>query len=110
MARSTPEAVQAIIDGMKWLGLAHDEGPFYQLKRMDRYKQVIGEMLAVGTAYHCYMSIEELDALPTGRLTSAERRRHFDTNKPGKGAGGHDFPDVLDEAEKTAVLEYLKTL
>jgi mono/diheme cytochrome c family protein len=56
------------------------------------------------------LEVEELDALPTGRLTSAERRRHFDTNKPGKGAGGHDFPDVLDEAEKTAVLEYLKTL
>jgi len=56
------------------------------------------------------LEVEELDALPTGKLTSAERRRHFDTNKPGKGAGGHDFPDVLDEAEKTAVLEYLKTL
>jgi len=56
------------------------------------------------------LAVEELDALPAGKLTSAERRRHFDTNKPGKGAGGHDFPDALDEEEKTAVLEYLKTL
>ena len=44
------------------------------------------------------------------RLPAAERRRHFDTTRPGKAARGHDFPDVLDEAEKTAVLEYLKTL
>ncbi len=50
VARSTPEAVQAILDGMQWLGLAHDEGPFYQMQRMDRYKQVIAEMLAAGTA------------------------------------------------------------
>jgi mono/diheme cytochrome c family protein len=56
------------------------------------------------------LEVEELDGLPAGRLTSAERRRHFDTSKPGKGAGGHDFPDALDEEEKTAVLEYLKTL
>ena len=48
LARSTPEAVQAIIDGMNWLGLTHDEGPFYQMQRMDRYKVVIQEMLAAG--------------------------------------------------------------
>jgi glutamyl-tRNA synthetase len=52
--RSTPEAVQAILDGMAWLGLAHDEGPFYQMQRMDRYREVIGQMLAAGKAYHCY--------------------------------------------------------
>ncbi len=63
VARSTPEAVQAILDGMQWLGLAHDEGPFYQMQRMDRYKEVIQQMLAAGTAYHCYTTREELDAL-----------------------------------------------
>ncbi|MFM7123398.1 MAG: glutamate--tRNA ligase family protein, partial [Fluviibacter sp.] len=51
LARSTPEAVQAILDGMNWLGLAHDEGPFYQTQRMDRYKAVMQEMLEAGTAY-----------------------------------------------------------
>jgi len=56
------------------------------------------------------LEVEVLDAAPAGRLTAAERRRRFDTTKPGKSAGGHDFPDVLDEEEKAAVLEYLKTL
>jgi mono/diheme cytochrome c family protein len=55
-----------------------------------------------------------MEKMPAGagheKLSSAERRRHFDTSKPGKSAKGHDFPDVLDEDEKTAVLEYLKTL
>ncbi|HSI38429.1 MAG TPA: glutamate--tRNA ligase [Methylotenera sp.] len=63
VARSTPEAVQAILDGMHWLGLDYNEGPFYQMQRMDRYKQVIQKMLDEGTAYHCYCSREELDAL-----------------------------------------------
>jgi len=54
--------------------------------------------------------IEELPALPAGPLPAVERRRHFDTTRPGKSAAGHDFPDVLDEEGKTAVLEYLKTL
>ena len=48
LERSTPEAVQAIIEGMEWLGLHHDEGPFYQMQRMDRYREVIGQMLAAG--------------------------------------------------------------
>ena len=64
------------------------------------------------------LEVEEMESMPgtreqggTGKkLTSAERRRHFDTSKPGKSAAGHDFPDALDEDEKTAVLEYLKTL
>ncbi len=48
--RSTPEAVQAILDGMKWLDLAYDEGPFYQMQRMYRYKEVIQQMLGQGLA------------------------------------------------------------
>jgi glutamyl-tRNA synthetase len=51
VARSTPEAVQAILDGMAWLGLDYDEGPFYQMQRMDQYKAIIQKMLADGTAY-----------------------------------------------------------
>jgi mono/diheme cytochrome c family protein len=56
------------------------------------------------------LELDESAAPPTAGLSAAERRRRFDTSKPGKGAAGHDFPDVLDEEGKTAVLEYLKTL
>ncbi|MEN9759217.1 MAG: hypothetical protein RL676_366, partial [Pseudomonadota bacterium] len=52
LERSTPEAVKAILDGMAWLGLAPDEGPFYQMQRMDRYREVIAQMVAAGTAYY----------------------------------------------------------
>ena len=61
--RSTPEAVQAILDGMQWLGLTPDEGPFYQMQRMDRYREVIAAMLQSGTAYHCYCTSQQLDVM-----------------------------------------------
>jgi glutamyl-tRNA synthetase len=63
LERSTPESVQAILDSMKWLGLDYDEGPFYQMQRMDRYKEVIAQLMNEGKAYHCYCSKEELDAM-----------------------------------------------
>jgi len=63
LERSTPEAVKAILDGMEWLGLRPDEGPVYQMQRMDRYREVIAQMLAAGTAYHCYASPTELEAM-----------------------------------------------
>jgi len=63
LERSTPEAVKAILDGMAWLGLHPDEGPFYQMQRMDRYRAVIDDMLAKGLAYRCYCSPAELDAM-----------------------------------------------
>jgi len=74
--RSTPEAVQAILDGMKWLGLDHDEGPFYQTQRMDRYKEVIEQFLREGKAYHCYCSKEELDELRAGQMARKEKPRY----------------------------------
>ena len=76
VARSTPEAVQAILDGMQWLVLAHDEGPFYQMQRMDRYKEVIQQMLANGSAYHCYTSREELDVLRAEQEARKEKPRY----------------------------------
>ena len=85
VARSTPEAVQAILDGMQWLGLAHDEGPFYQMQRMQRYKDVIGEMLAAGAAYHCYMSKEELDALRAAQEARKEKPRYDGRWRPEPG-------------------------
>ena len=85
VARSTPEAVQAILDGMHWLGLEHDEGPFYQMQRMDRYKEVIGQMLAAGTAYHCYMSSEELDRIREEQRARGEKPRYDGRWRPEAG-------------------------
>src|SRR3546814_8533090 len=61
--RSTPQAVQAILDGMQWLGLNWDEGPFYQTQRMDRYRDIIRKLLDEGHAYFCYASRGELDLM-----------------------------------------------
>ena len=85
IARSTPEAVQAILDGMQWLGLAHDEGPFYQMQHMYRYKEVIQQMLAAGTAYHCYTSKEELDALRAEQEARKEKPRYDGRWRPEQG-------------------------
>ncbi len=74
--RSTPEAVQAILDGMAWLGLDPDEGPFYQSERSDRYREVAGQLLAAGHAYHCYCSKEELDAMRAGQMARKEKPRY----------------------------------
>ncbi len=67
LERSTPESVQAILDGMRWLGLDYDEGPFYQMQRMPRYKEVLAQMLAQGQAYYCYATPQELDDLIIAR-------------------------------------------
>lgn len=83
--RSTPEAVQAILDGMNWLGLQHDEGPFYQMQRMPRYKEVIAEMLAKGTAYRCYMPPAELDALREAQRARGEKPRYDGRWRPEDG-------------------------
>jgi glutamyl-tRNA synthetase len=85
VARSTPAAVQAILDGMQWLGLAHDEGPFYQMQRMDRYKVVIAQMLEAGTAYHCYTPSEELDALREAQRVRGEKPRYDGRWRPESG-------------------------
>jgi glutamyl-tRNA synthetase len=61
---------------MKWLGLDIDEGPFFQMQRMDRYREVVAQMLADGRAYHCYMSVDELDALRETQKASNEKPRY----------------------------------
>ncbi|WP_039785026.1 glutamate--tRNA ligase [Herbaspirillum huttiense] len=83
--RSTPEAVQAIIEGMQWLGLEHDEGPFYQMKRMDRYREVIGQMLEQGTAYYCYCTPEEVEAMRERQRAAGEKPRYDGTWRPEAG-------------------------
>ena len=85
VARSTPAAVQAILDGMEWLGLAHDEGPFYQMQRMDRYKEVIRQMLADGHAYYCYTTPEELDAMREEQRAKGLKPRYDGTWRPEPG-------------------------
>ncbi|TWO81254.1 glutamate--tRNA ligase [Denitratisoma oestradiolicum] len=85
LERSTPEAVQAILDGMRWLGLEHDEGPYYQMQRMDRYKAVIAQMLAAGSAYHCYMSKDELEALRAEQEARKEKPRYDGRWRPEPG-------------------------
>ena len=94
VARSTPEAVQAILDGMQWLGLTYDEGPFYQMQRMPRYKEVIGEMLAAGTAYHCYMSREDLDALRAQQEARKEKPRYDGRWRPEPGKALPPLPST----------------
>ncbi|MGB2833180.1 MAG: glutamate--tRNA ligase [Methylotenera sp.] len=85
VARSTPEAVQAILDGMEWLGLDYDEGPFYQMQRMDRYKQVLQTMLDAGWAYYCYSSREELEALREQQMASKQKPRYDGKWRPEAG-------------------------
>ena len=74
--RSTPEAIEAILEGMRWLGLDHDEGPFYQSRRMDRYKEVIGRFVDEGKAYRCYCSREELETMRAEQLSRKEKPRY----------------------------------
>jgi glutamyl-tRNA synthetase len=85
LERSTPEAVQAILDGMNWLGLHHDEGPFYQMKRMDRYREVVGQMLQAGTAYHCYSLPEEVEAMRERQRAAGDKPRYDGTWRPESG-------------------------
>ena len=85
LERSTPEAVQAILDGMKWLGLDPDEGPFYQMQRMDRYREVISNMLKEGTAYYCYSSPEEVEAMREAARARGAKPKYDGTWRPEPG-------------------------
>ena len=85
LERSNQASVDVIIEGMKWLGLDHDEGPFYQMQRMDRYKAVLEELKAGGHVYPCYMSMEELDALREQQMVNKEKPRYNGTWRPEPG-------------------------
>jgi len=74
--RSTDEAVRVILDGMQWLGLDADEGPFYQTQRYDRYRAVLAQMLERGQAYRCYCTRAELDFLREQQLARREKPRY----------------------------------
>lgn len=74
--RSTPESVKAIMDGMHWAKLDYDEGPFYQMQRMQRYTEVLNAMLEAELAYYCYASIEELDVMREAQRARGEKPRY----------------------------------
>lgn len=90
LERSTQESVDAILQGMEWLGLDYDEGPFYQTKRFDRYNEVIDQLLESGQAYRCDCSRERLDSLREQQMAAKEKPRYdgccrdktVDKNKP----------------------------
>ena len=73
--RSTQRSVQAILDSMQWLGLDY-EGPYYQMERLDRYREIAGQLIRAGKAYHCYASREELDALREQQRARGDKPRY----------------------------------
>jgi len=83
--RSSQAAVDVILEGMQWLGLDPDEGPFYQMQRMDRYREVLAQLQASGQVYPCYMSVEELDALRERQMAAKEKPRYDGTWRPESG-------------------------
>ena len=85
LERSTQAAVDVILEGMQWLGLDPDEGPFYQMQRMDRYREVIEQMKSQGLVYPCYMSVAELDALRERQMAAKEKPRYDGTWRPEPG-------------------------
>jgi glutamyl-tRNA synthetase len=88
LERSTAASVNAILEGMAWLGLNYDEGPFFQTKRFDRYNAVIDELIAKGLAYRCDCPKERIDALREGQMARKEKPRY-----DGHCRGRHIDPD-----------------
>jgi glutamyl-tRNA synthetase len=83
--RSTQASVQAILDGMAWLGIDWDEGPFYQMERLDRYKAIADQLIAEGKAYYCYASKDELDAMREAQRANGEKPRYDGRWRPEEG-------------------------
>lgn len=92
LERSTPEAVQAILDGMAWLGLDADEGPYYQMQRMDRYREVVDLLLAQDKAYYCYSSPEEIEAMREKARQLGLKPRYDGTWRPEPGKALPQIP------------------
>src|SRR5690606_13181823 len=93
LERSTPEAVQAILDGMNWLGMQTDEGPYYQMQRIERYREVIAQMLKDGTAYYCYSTPEEVDAMRERARQLGLKPRYDGTWRPEPGKTLPSIPE-----------------
>lgn len=76
LERSTQESVDAILEGMQWLGLDYDEGPYYQTRRFDRYNEIIQQLLDQGDAYYCYCTKDELESLREQQMANKEKPRY----------------------------------
>jgi len=76
LERSSQESVNAILEGMTWLGLDFDEGPFYQTQRFDRYREVIAQLLADGEAYRCYCTRERLESVREQQMATKQKPRY----------------------------------
>ncbi len=85
VARSTQESTEQILASMQWLGLDYDEGPVYQMQRLDRYHAVIAQMLAEGTAYHCYCTPAELEAMREAQRERGEKTLYDRRWRPEPG-------------------------
>ena len=83
--RSTQASVQAILDGMAWLGIDWDEGPYYQMQRMERYKAVVDQLLEEGKAYYCYASKDELETMREAQKARGEKPRYDGRWRPEPG-------------------------
>ena len=95
LERSTEESVNAILEGMTWLGLEYDEGPFYQTKRFDRYGVIIQQLLDTGHAYKCYCSKERLEKLRETQMANKEKPRYDGHCREGATAPSADAPYVI---------------
>ena len=102
VARSTQDSVDQIMASMHWLGLDYDEGPIYQMQRLDRYRAVIDQMLAAGTAYRCYCTPEELDAMKAAQEARGEKRRYDGTWRPMPGKVLPPVPAGVDPVVRFA--------
>jgi glutamyl-tRNA synthetase len=94
LERSTQESVNAILEGMTWLGLEYDEGPFYQTHRFDRYKEVIQQLLDQGDAYYCYCSKEELEQLRAEQMANKQKPRYNGKCRDSAVPQGEGMPVV----------------
>ncbi len=108
--RSTVESVDAILQGMTWLGLEYDEGPFFQTHRFPRYREVIGQMLQQGKAYHCYCTKERLETLRAEQMARKEKPRYDGKCRNGVAHPPKDIPPVVrfrNPADGAVVVEDL---
>ncbi|WP_422085639.1 glutamate--tRNA ligase [Variovorax sp.] len=85
VARSTQDSTDQILASMHWLGLEYDEGPIYQMQRLERYREVIAQMLAAGTAYHCYCTPAELDEMREAQRARGEKTLYDRRWRPEPG-------------------------
>jgi glutamyl-tRNA synthetase len=85
VARSTQDAVEQILASMQWLGLGHDEGPVYQMQRLERYRAVVDGMLAAGTAYFCYATPYELEEMREAQRARGEKTLYDGRWRPEPG-------------------------